>query len=527
MIIYKVEKEMKLLIVDDEDLTRSGVISSIDWKALGINEVLQANDGMNGLEMARIHRPEIILCDVRMPRMDGIAMLERLETILPDTVSIFMSGYSDKEYLKAAIKLKAISYIEKPLNLKEIQEAVLEARELFLRRQRSHRGETLHSLETASRLALCLTTPYGANSQTIDQLAKELSLKFTSETFFTAVIVKLGLSLETKDPSREEIFTNLETFLKSYHMNCIYVEKHLQYLVYLIFGSSRPSTSQLHDMGRFLGQQYSQFNKYMIVAGEPQQGVWRAYQSYASAVILIQSSFFFPANSFLVPSNLSENRPGSSGIPSSLDAAFTEALFAKDKLSCKNLLKQLSLFFTCNSSFLQNQVKDYYYRLFLSLVEARKQLMVTAAPSLEDSIAEAMEKCFNFQELHQTLEEKTSQFFTDLENSVEENHTIFLIKEYISHNYMDATLSVKDIGTYVHLSASYVCTFFKNETGQTLNQYLTEYRMERAKQLLVDMRYKISEISSKVGYSDGNYFGKSFKKYCGLSPSEYREKMIE
>ena len=94
---------MKLLIVDDEELTRTGVITSLDWVSLGIDEVLQADDGVHGLETARRCKPEIILCDVRMPRMDGISMLERLEKILPDTVPIFMSGYSDKEYLKATI----------------------------------------------------------------------------------------------------------------------------------------------------------------------------------------------------------------------------------------------------------------------------------------------------------------------------------------------------------------------------------------------------------------------------------------
>ena len=73
---------MKLLIVDDEELTRVGVISSINWQSIGIDEVLQADDGMNGLEMARMHKPDIILCDVRMPRLDGIQMLEQLETIL-------------------------------------------------------------------------------------------------------------------------------------------------------------------------------------------------------------------------------------------------------------------------------------------------------------------------------------------------------------------------------------------------------------------------------------------------------------
>lgn len=109
---------------------------------------------------------------------------------------------------------------------------------------------------------------------------------------------------------------------------------------------------------------------------------------------------------------------------------------------------------------------------------------------------------------------------------MQEHPTIFLIREYISRNYMNETLSVKNISEHVFLSASYVCTFFKNETGQTLNQYLTEYRMERAKQLLADPRYKITDISSRVGYSDGNYFGKSFKKYTGFTPSEYREKML-
>ena len=126
---------MKLLIVDDEELTRTGVISSIDWQSIGIREVLQADDGINGIEVARVHRPDIVLCDVRMPRLDGIAMLEQLEEILPDIVPVFMSGYSDKEYLKAAIKLKAVNYIEKPLNPVEIRDAIVEARDLCLEKK--------------------------------------------------------------------------------------------------------------------------------------------------------------------------------------------------------------------------------------------------------------------------------------------------------------------------------------------------------------------------------------------------------
>ena len=163
---------MKLLIVDDEELTRTGVISSIDWQSIGIEEVLQADDGLNGIEAARTHQPDIVLCDVRMPRMDGITMLERLEDIIPDIVPVFMSGYSDKEYLKAAIKLKAVNYIEKPLNPDEIREAIIEARDLCLEKKRTRHNQSLHSIENASRLALLLTQPYAHAKESISQLVK-------------------------------------------------------------------------------------------------------------------------------------------------------------------------------------------------------------------------------------------------------------------------------------------------------------------------------------------------------------------
>ncbi len=78
----------------------------------------------------------------------------------------------------------------------------------------------------------------------------------------------------------------------------------------------------------------------------------------------------------------------------------------------------------------------------------------------------------------------------------------------------------------MHLSSTYICTLFKNETGVTLNQYITLFRMDKAKELLSDPKNKIADISAKVGYSDGNYFGKSFKKAVGMTPGEYRAKMI-
>ena len=84
---------MKLLIADDEELTREGLIASIDWAALGVREIFQADDGLKALKIAESEKPDIILSDIRMPRLTGIEMAEQLEKILPDTSLIFMSGY--------------------------------------------------------------------------------------------------------------------------------------------------------------------------------------------------------------------------------------------------------------------------------------------------------------------------------------------------------------------------------------------------------------------------------------------------
>ena len=259
---------MKLLIVDDEELTRTGVISSIDWKALGIEEVLQADDGINGLEMAKRHRPEIILCDVRMPRMTGIAMLERLEKILPDTIPIFMSGYSDKDYLKAAIKLKAVNYIEKPLNPAEIREAVLEAIELYTKKIRSHRGETLQSMENASRLAQLLTTPGMDSLQAAEQLAEELALPCGPGTQVTCVIIRLRTAPEFVQPSPEEIYHGFHNLLQHYHSDCVYVAKKLQFLVYFIFSPDSFSSLMASDIQKFLEEQFCSYEDHFIAMGE-------------------------------------------------------------------------------------------------------------------------------------------------------------------------------------------------------------------------------------------------------------------
>ena len=143
--------------------------------------------------------------------------------------------------------------------------------------------------------------------------------------------------------------------------------------------------------------------------------------------------------------------------------------------------------------------------------------------------ANSLEQVFHCEtifELNQLLIQELNMFFAHADLSGEESSPVTAIKNFIASHYHNESLSIKDISDHVFLSTSYICTLFKTETGQTLNQYITKYRIDKAKKLLADPRNKVSDISSKVGYSDGNYFGKTFKKIVGLSPTEYREQEL-
>lgn len=514
---------MKLLIVDDETLTREGLIASIDWPALEISQVFQADDGVNGLRIARREKPEIILCDVRMPRMDGIRMVEAIEEFLPDSAVIFMSGYSDKEYLKAAIKLKAVNYVEKPLDPKEIREAVLEATDRFRQKMRTRRNEAFHSVSTASALALALTRPYKEQKEAVASLVEELGLRFTPGTAFTAYLVELDA--EPDAGVLDAVRGAVEEYLDKRRLRALHVSKQAHYEVFHVYGPSIPSKTTLADLDRFLAEQYRPAGVFYGARGETVCGLSRAHQSYASAVALMQSSFFFECGQILTPMEPAIRKPP--GLPAGAAGKLAETLMNGDEEGCKALLDDVFASFAMRRDLFPYQAKDLYYKLFMALQESRQKRKLTPGTAAgPGSIMESLERCFTLRELHRMLTEEAERFFTAASAQTPEDPTVYLIKELIGRNYSDEALSVREISEHVHLSASYVCTYFKNVTGQTLNQYLTAYRMEKAKQLLSDPRNQIAGISAQVGYSNGNYFSKSFKKIVGLSPSEYREKIL-
>lgn len=512
---------MNILIIDDEKLTREGIISAIDWKKLGINEIYEADDGINGITQAKLHKPKIILSDIRMPRMNGIEMSKEIHKILPSSSIIFMSGYSDKGYLKAAITLKVVSYVEKPINTLEIESAIKAALDVQLMHAKNQININYHNRYAQHKLSLEInSSPLKKSIEEYIKQFQDMGLSIKSTTEFTTIIITLKVLFSNiSEHNLAELYLIIDKITKKYRMNNILTIKNDEYIILNLFTNDKTNEYNLKNICYSLSDYLSTTYKNYITIGKTVRGIKKVYESYNLAALLLQSSFFYDYNSIITSET---TQPYT--IDKKLFIAYRENLTQHNKEEVLELTTNLFQSLTNNQHILPNYAKDIYYKLFTILYETALSFQLNPFHD-EDSITilDYVSKDNSLADIHQILLDRINQFFSSLQVQMKENTTIFMIKEFISKNYSNESLSVKDISENVFLSSSYVCTLFKNETGNTLNQYLTDYRIEKAKNMLKDSRYKITDISSKIGYSDGNYFGKTFKKLVGLSPSEYRE----
>lgn len=507
---------MKLLIVDDEKLTREGLCSSIDCEKLGIDEILHADDGINGLSLAKSHQPDIVLSDVRMPRMNGITMAEQIQELYPDTAIIFMSGYSDKEYLKAAIKLKAVSYVEKPIDMQEIEETLQEAIESREFMRRAKRSEWLRHQESKGKLATMMLY----SQKDIDELnsyIKMLDLKFEEkENVYTMIIRFLDYPWAAHEQELKDMIDQFTEVVKIQKCKLIYTYKYEDCLIFHVYGERAENQKMKETLCDFWMKELTSKCQFFITFGKTVKGPYQAYESYNDAVILLQRGFFNEPCMIL-----REMETVSIPIYHERMEAWKQMLRHGTLEECMGFADEIYADLKLRQNMLPNQIKDIYYKY---LIQVEKEM--NSDEKHNGIIWEEVGKCCILKELQQLLQKQLEILFEGYDKAKDENPIIQQIKDFVCQNCAVETLSVKDISEHVYLSLSYVCTFFKNETGQTLNQYITECRIERAKEMLADARYKISDISAAVGYKDGNYFAKAFKKNVGLSPSEYREKML-
>ena len=494
----------KVLIVDDEPLAREYVKKIVDWDNLDLTICGEAEDGEDALEKVIELRPDIILLDVIMPNMDGLAFAACIKENNIKTSIIIISGSDEFEYVRKSIKLEVKDYILKPFDVEEIQEALTRI------------SKDLSIKDKSSKLNI-RSVVYNALMNPVDE---NLAVAKTYFENTNIVSYQVGILYCHNKSHRQELIHKLREYYNKYKQ-----------LVFVKNGSNRIISFIANDsIEKFeLGKVFKDFieinrrykNEVLIGLGNECHTIETVEISYAQAVETVNNGVIFGEHGiYLYEAKTSE--------------------FYSYFYSTSDIEKLLVALRSFDKDNVQKRIHEIYKKLEENKVEYSQLLsisnglisicastIVEKSKSLQDQYDQGGHVInFNNRSLIE-IRDSVVDFYT---SSIDLSKSTMLTKaqqvalessSFIIDSYENPALSISLIAEHVHLEESYVRRVFKKAYGKTINNYIIDFRMQKAKELLLEKKYKHSTIAEMVGYIDAAYFSKSFKKTVGQSPKEF------
>lgn len=531
---------IKLLIVDDEMATREGLMQAVSWERLGIDWVRAVANGLEALQVCALLKPDIVLTDVKMPGMDGIELGIRLREAYPGLILLFLSSYADKAYLKSAIQLNALDYIEKPVNLEELEQHIGKAVSLVQETQlRQEKERVLQSVISEGlpllREKLALQLIQKAESrQDSARLWAALGNSIPSGSGMAVVLLVLHTSegaLIRLQADKKLLLERLERCLADDGTGAVCGFKDSCHLVVHLYARWLTAPLQLTNLAgkirslvqQAAGERLDAFTGIGTVVYSPA----RLLESYQTAAAATQRQFFLGYNQVVAYQEL-DARSHTAALDPLLPEQLGRLLESGQEEAAAKLVSDFADLLRPRIDTLVNQVKNAFFELLMRLFREAVNKGISLTDQSDETGGEyiwnTITRFQTLQELESYVLERIAFFFRELRQKESGGSISFSIRHMVQRRYSDTDLSIKTLSDALFLTPNYLSLQFKKETGLTINQYITEYRMERAKELLRDRKRKLYDVALSVGFQDANYFTKSFKKVTGLTPSDFKEK---
>lgn len=530
--------ELSVMVLDDEEIILDG-LCHFPWKDYGCAVVAKAGDGEKGIALMELHKPDIILSDIKMPEMDGLEFARRAKEIWPEVEIILLTGYDDFEFAKSAIHIGVSEYLLKPVNFKEMHTAVgkvcceirgrRKAKKDYAELQKEYQ-KTI----PAVRRKVISDLIFGRFNDSAQMQKRLENLNIYIEQY----VLVYGSIRVKDDRKKPELEPNLfdfvvenicEEFLKQTGQQVYYEFDNLGYCFIVTF----PPYMAGKDCEERCEQACEKIQKNIrdVLQAEMSFGISRQEKN----LFQMNHAYEQALDACEQGTYLGEG----SGILMYADAAAVELpVWRVSDGEKKRLLSEL----------MQGNIET-----------AKKLLqeIFEQCPDIETMRYNAMEVmllCVQYLAKRKPLEhgdKENSTFVTECLKKVYESHTkqavLSVLKsiveylaernrdervsrnqksaknmmEYIEENYGE-DLSLDTLSAHFKLSKTYINRLLKNYSGKSFLEILLKCRMEKAEELIVGGKYKIYEIAEMVGYHDQSYFIRVFKKYYGMTPNVYK-----
>ena len=526
---------IKVFITEDESIVREGLRDIVPWEKYGFEFVGDAPDGEIALPLIRKLKPDVLITDIKMPFMDGLALSSIVSRELPDTKIIILSGYSDFEYARQAISLNVDQYLLKPITKAAILKALFETRQKIQEEQeqkdylRRYEQDT-KKYESFSRRAFFERLVEGSMSvQEIYEEAGRLNLELNADGYNFVIF-----TVQSTDETAycEEAALALDGLLDDF----------LRYPGYILFRSSLLSYAALikgdaEDLEELTAKSVEMIRRRCDAAGDriswyaavgiPTYRLSGLAQCYSDANRALAYRHLIPDTHVFRAEIL--KRESENAAPRRLDTLDPGKL---DPMVIRNFLQngtqeEAEAFvgeYLSNLGGAEQSIVFRHYLMMSVRIHAQVVLQQLGCGAEDFSRLPQPEVNLPAEKLGEDIRNvlNAALQLRDLKSQKASSDIVDSAIRYIERNYTDENISLNSVAQAINISANYLSALFSQRMGLSFVEYLTQKRMARARQLLLKTNLRSSEIAYEVGYRDPRYFSFVFRKTQGCTPRAFR-----
>ena len=541
---------VKILVVDDLLADRISLCALLrSFSHLDIQITGEAENGLQALDQIEVNLPDIAIIDIEMPLCDGFELARNIRMHYPELKIIFCSLYDEFKYARQALYFGGYGYILKPIDPNELEQCIQrvsgkmsdESLELHRRKE----AEEIRSIFAmfqpilAQNLLkdLLFGVPHAREAEMWDRLAY-LNLKLTPGLFKVAYFTIDDFETITSSDSFEQrqvfslrIARRIQEILGTESSSVLVSlnDAHFAVIFNLTTPDSALLTKQVYDTcTRVLVDFLKSDVSLTISLSQTCGNIAEIGGLYQQCLYQMKHKYLLGKGKIILPEDVPSTRAApdldfntilkevrfllNSGalpeIKTYVDHIFDHIPLEAGEAYLKNLCFYLVI---CTQTVL-NENNETFNGIYHSEIQVWEKLI--AFETIEDAAAWIKEI---MAVSNQYLAAKSSKSNTQI---------VERVKKYIESNYVK-NISLEEMAADLFYSANYINRIFKQVTGETIFNYSSAYRIEKAKEMLLDPKIKLSGISSALGYSNSAYFSFIFKKATCLSPKEYRERMAK
>lgn len=512
---------MKVFLVDDEIAIRENLRNSFPWEQNGFQLVGEAPDGEMALPMIRDLNPDILLTDIRMPFMDGMALCAEVKRVLPWIGVVILSGYDDFAYARQAISLGVKEYLLKPITADELGEALKrvaariaeERRAASLRRDAASGNPFLRE-----KLLASLFTEEGDRFED-EQLMRQMRAMGVNLAAGCYAVIDIAFPL--KDAARARAREALSALAEASGGSVFTCGMPHGARALVLGDNERDAEERAYSFAASAAHlpQLESCENLLLSIGETVTDYYDIRKSMQSARHVRHAAAGQGGGRRIIGVGELDDET------TSLNSLELSPLYERLQYApAEELDAILSDYADLLGSGAEGRELALGYLRIAAVIAARQIVSDAGADPQkvldEGLIAEAL-RAEGLDAVRALL--NAAMACRDSRGRGLGQTPVARARRFLSQRYSDPNLMLQDVAREVGMSQSHFSTVFAQETGLTFTQYLTALRIGKAKELLSATAMRSSEIAFAVGYNDAHYFSYMFKKQTGMTPSEYRK----